>query len=135
MPIILIKPVAPFVPPALGNVGEVSIPHLDAPFSLSAQINPFTKLSYGAKVVEQNDEACVMACVRNIIACPQGFREEAPDFGVPPSQFGNAPLETDGLVQAIALSEPRATAEILEMALQNDQERQLAVRIKANTNE
>ena len=100
------------------------IPHLDSPFAITAK---------GAKVVDQNTPEEILACARNIIACPVGFRLENSRFGSPPLQFGNAPLPMTAVQRAIQRWEPRATADITERALANEQEREIDIRIESDT--
>jgi hypothetical protein len=102
-----------------GEGGKPSIPHLDAPFTLT---------SAGAAVVDQNTPAEIEACVNNIVACPVGFRSESPNFGIPSPQFTNAPVPVTGIEQAIQLREPRAEPHITEYAdASGDQERHLSI--------
>lgn len=106
----------------------IDIPALAAPFSIMTAIDPETGLSVGAAEVEQGSEADIEACVYNILVCPQGFRLEDPDFGVPALQFANAPLPVADVLAAVQRYEPRASLSIVESVLEGlEQQRALAL--------
>jgi phage baseplate assembly protein W len=98
-------------------------PHFASPFSISKN---------GPAVVQQASTEEIDANVRTILACPVGFRTELPEFGVPPEQFGNVPLDVPGLTRAIQRWEPRATIDIVERALADQQERALEIQLEGD---
>lgn len=103
----------------------VQIPHLAAPFQLSAA---------GAAVVEQNSNDEILACVDNIVHCNEGFLLDEPEFGIPFLQFGNAPLNTTGVATAINQWEPRAQITMSEQAGSgSDQERIVTIGVSGGT--
>lgn len=82
-------------------VSEIERPHIAFPFAYEADGS--------LAVVEEDSVEEVAACVANIAICPQGYRLDAPDFGVPDPSFATLPIDPDSLQHAIAKSEPRAT--------------------------
>jgi hypothetical protein len=109
-------------------VEQPDTPAFAAPFSLTAAINPETGLSVGADEVEQGSEADVEAQVYNVLVCPQGFRIEAPNFGIPQLQFSNAPLPIADVLAAVQRYVPDASLSIVESVLEGiEQQRSLAV--------
>ena len=78
----------------------VALPHFDAPFEL---------MRTGVKVVEQGSPEEIAACIFNICVCEEGFREDRPEFGIPPLLFQTLPLNTEALKVQINRFEPRAT--------------------------
>lgn len=103
-------------------------PAFAAPFSLDATLDPETGFSVGAEEVEQGSEADVEAQVYNVLLCPQGFRVEAPDFGIPQLQFSTTPLPVNDVLAAVQRSVPGAPLSIVESVLEGiEQQRALAV--------
>jgi hypothetical protein len=100
----LLRPVAvvlaPVSPPR-------DVPHLAFPFHRE-----------GPRVatVEQDTSEHVMSCENVIVRCPQGFREERPDFGWPFPTFQNVPLNLEPLRAALDRLEPRGSADVTEWA-------------------
>jgi hypothetical protein len=114
--------------PAVAGASQVNIPAFAAPFSITAQLDPETGLSFGADEVEQRSEADVEAQVYNVLVCPQGFRIEDPSFGIPQLQFSNAPLPIAGILAAVQRYVPDASLSIVESVLEGiEQQRALAV--------
>ncbi len=106
----------------------VDIPAFSAPFSITAALNIETGLSIGASEVEQGSEEDVEAQVYNVLACPQGFRIEDPNFGGPPLQFSNAPLPIADVLAAVQRYVPDANLSIVESVLEGiEQQRALTV--------
>lgn len=104
------------------------IPQFSAPFAISAAIDPETGLSIGASEVEQGSEADIEAQVYNVLVCPQGFRIESPEFGIPALQFQNAPLPIDAVIAAVQRWVPDAPVSIVESVLEGiEQQRALTV--------
>ena len=125
MPIIITR--EPLVT-APASPSTPDIPQFAAPFSISATIDPETGLSVGAAEVEQGSEADVEAQVYNVLVCPQGFRIEEPEFGVPPLQFSNAPLPISDVLAAVQRYVPDASLSIVESVLEGiEQQRALTV--------
>lgn len=109
-------------------MSEVDLPQFSAPFSLTATVNPETGLSIGASEIEQGSEADIEACVYNILVCPQGFRLDDPEFGVPALQFSTVPLPAGDVLAAVQRYEPRATPSIVEAVLEGiEQQRAITV--------
>lgn len=125
MPIIITR--EPLVT-APASPSTPDIPQFAAPFSISATIDPETGLSVGAAEVEQGSEADVEAQVYNVLVCPQGFRIEELEFGVPPLQFPNVPLPISDVLAAVQRYVPDASLSIVESVLEGiEQQRALVV--------
>lgn len=111
-------------------LGVADIPQFSAPFSISAQIDPETGVSVGADEVEQGSEADIEAQVYNVLVCPQGFRIEDPDFGIPQLQFKTVPLPAAGVLAQVQRYVPDATLATVESVLEGiEQQRTLTVEI------
>lgn len=91
-------------------VGPVPLEGIDLPdFAF-----PFTFDSKGEAVVNQQGTVEeVAACVANIATCPQGFRTDVPDFGIPDPTFSPLPLNTTLIARAITKHEPRARLNVV----------------------
>lgn len=98
----------------------VNVPHLAVPFELG---------STGAMVVEQGSPEDVSGQVQNVLAFAVGERVEAPDFGITPLQFQNAPLGLRTLMEQVARWVPRVTLEAIEEALESEQERSTTLEV------
>jgi hypothetical protein len=83
----------------VGEPANVEVPHFAALFAIGRN---------GAAVVEQDSEDDKAACVYRVAVCPQGFREDLPDFGIPQLARKAVPLNLDALQATIELWEPRA---------------------------
>lgn len=59
-------------------------------------------------LVEQDTEAEIAQCVRNICSFERGFRIEDPDFGIEDPTFTVMPIDTNDIVQAVEEYEQRA---------------------------
>jgi hypothetical protein len=79
---------------------SVELPHFSAPFEL---------VRSGVKVVPQGSPEEIASCVYSICVCEEGFREDRPEFGIPPLLFQTVPLNTQALRSQIEAFEPRAT--------------------------
>lgn len=75
-------------------------PHIKYPF----QRDPATGK---VQVVEQDTPEHVMSCNLVITNCPQGAREDRPEFGWPWPELANAPLDLTPLRLALEQFEPR----------------------------
>lgn len=69
---------------------------------------PFTIGPHGTITVEQGSEENIAGNVYNVAVCPQGFRDDLPEFGVPSLLWQRMPLDLTGLQQALARWEPQA---------------------------
>lgn len=100
----------------------------DTPEHFSAN---FTIARSGAKTVEQDTPEDVAACVYRIALCPEGYREDLPEFGVPELAFQTVPLDLATYDDALKFWEPRATLESIEeaQALSEQQVRKVAVEV------
>ena len=67
-------------------------------------------------VVEQDTLDELVVSVSCICSFPIGFRVEAPDFGIPELELGNAPLPVEEVERQIETWEPRADVEVTEAA-------------------
>ncbi len=74
-------------------------PHFASPFHIDSKGN--------IGVVEQDTLAEREACVLNIVRCPEGFRQDDLNFGIPDPSFRTLPVDVDGLKDAIRRSESR----------------------------
>jgi len=93
---------------ALRVEGYDSRPHFRHPFGRST-------LHPGVTFVEQDTAEHILSCEGVIVACPQGFRDDRPDFGVPWPEYRTRPSGED-IAHALRKLEPRsvATAETWE---------------------
>ena len=73
--------------------------HIGAVFSLKPHL----------KTVVQGTSECTAARVYHIAVCPEGFREDLPQFGVPELAFQRVPLGLAAFEAAIRQWEPEAT--------------------------
>jgi hypothetical protein len=78
--------------------------------------SPFTIGKHGAKTNEQGSPADTLASAVNVCQCPEGFREDLPQFGRPELLFNTVPLPLSDLADAIALWEPEAPQTVVEEA-------------------
>jgi hypothetical protein len=74
-------------------------PHFDLPL----KIGPL-----GANVVEQDSIDDVANCVVMIVSVPQGWRDEAPQFGIDDPTLRRQPLGADAIMGVIGAQDPRA---------------------------
>lgn len=87
-------------------MSSVEIPHL----SLPLRFVPGQSKRMSAAVTEQDSMDEIADCVLAILLCPQGFRVELPEFGIPDPAFTDVDLEQ--LREQIEEWEPRADAEL-----------------------
>lgn len=73
---------------------------------------PFTFTNGVANVAEQDTIDDVASCVRNVVSCVQGFRDDLPDFGIPDPLFQAAPFNPQAMQEAIGRWEPRAALDV-----------------------
>lgn len=96
------------------------------PVHFSAQ---FTLRKGGAVTVEQDTNEDIAACVYRVAVCPEGFREDLPEFGVPELAFQTVPLDLLTYQDSLSHWEPRADPETVEeaQALTEQQARNVTV--------
>jgi hypothetical protein len=87
-------------------------PHFDLPFRMSG--SKFAE-------VEQDTEDDVYNCVYASLVTPEGYRPEAPDFGMPDLAFGVQPLDANMIKSKIIADEPRAQVTLDQQAGAYDQ--------------
>jgi hypothetical protein len=86
---------------------EVVTPKLAFPFELSAT-------GVRAKVVEQNSDEEVSACLEVLLRTVVGTREEVPDYGIPDQAFRENGASRAQILAAIHLWEQRARVDMTE---------------------
>jgi phage baseplate assembly protein W len=84
----------------------VVIPHFQWPWSFDT--------STGVAVVEQDTIDETYSNVQFLVACPAGAWQDQPSFGIPSPLFSQAPVDTNGIEQAIVAWEPRAAVAAIE---------------------
>jgi phage baseplate assembly protein W len=84
-------------------VDEIS--HLALPLRLVGS-------SYAAVAQDSSDELTTTVAV--ICAFPVGYRAERPEFGVPPPELSDEPLDLAAIQRAVGIYEPRAVATVLQ---------------------
>lgn len=72
----------------------IATPHWQAHFNFNAKGE--------SSVVEQGSSEDLLARAYNVLACPKGFREDKPEFGIPEVLFKTVPLNTAGVQEAVA---------------------------------
>lgn len=78
--------------------------------------SPFTIIKEGARTNEQGSPADILASAVNVCQCPEGFREDLPQFGRPELLFNTVPLPLSTLADAITTWEPDASDVVAEEA-------------------
>lgn len=72
---------------------------------------PFRRGSDGKVVcVEQDTIEHIESCCQVIVRCPQGFRDDRPEFGWPFPEFHTMPVNVRDLERALDEFEPRGRA-------------------------
>jgi hypothetical protein len=87
------------------------VPHFDLPFQLGPA---------GAPVVEQDSIDDIANCVTAVVSTHIGWRELAPEFGVPDYTFRKTPIGADDIANWVSNQEPRALLIIDEHSDQTD---------------
>lgn len=95
-----------------GNAPVPAIPHFGFPFAF--QQHPDGTIQ--AATTEQDSLQEIFDCAQAIVACPIGFRDDLPTFGVPYPEFHQTPLDSGPIRRAIGMWEPRAELESAEYA-------------------
>lgn len=72
----------------------VSTPHWSAHFTFDARGR--------SVVVEQDSPADIEARAYNVFVCPQGFREDQPEYGIPQLLFQTVPLDLTAVQESVA---------------------------------
>ncbi len=70
--------------------------------------SPFTIGREGLSVVEQGSPEGIVSNIRNVAVCPQGFRDDLPEFGLPLTLNSYYPLDPEIVEEAILRWEPEA---------------------------
>lgn len=90
-------------------MAEVETPlHLAVPFRITKT---------GAKTNEQGSPADILASAVNVLECPEGFREDLPQFGRPALLFDTVPLPLADIAATVELWERDATPVVVEEAM------------------
>lgn len=82
---------------------EPAIPQCAAPFAIGKD---------GTQTVEQGSEEAKAAHIYNIAVCPQGARDDLPEYGIPPLLWQPLPLDLTALEEALHRWEPEANLEL-----------------------
>lgn len=64
--------------------------------------------------VEQDTLEHIASCENVIVRCPQGFRDDRPEFGIPFPEFVNIPINPSDIEDALRTFEPRGRANARE---------------------
>ncbi len=99
----------PHTEPSLTLNLPAKVPHFAQPFEFNNK--------GVVKTVEQDSEQDILDCVLRICLCPEGFREDQPEFGLPELAFQTIPLDLKAVEEAIERFEPRCTTQIVERAM------------------
>lgn len=99
------------VPQAAPTPSTPVLPQFDAPFRLDSKGQAVT--------VEQGSPEDIAAQIYNVIACPQGAKQNDPTWGIPSPLFGPVPLDLNGIVKAVQALVPGATVEAVQRAVGN----------------
>lgn len=75
------------------------VPHFTIPFRFAGA---------RAVVVEQDSVDEIATCVLAVLLCPEGYRVELPEFGLPDQTFGVPGVDLEEIRTVIDLWEPRA---------------------------
>lgn len=73
---------------------------------------PFTIGKNGTETVEQGSVEADAAHIYNVAVCPQGFRDDLPEYGIPSLLWQTLPLDLTALEEALHRWEPRANLEL-----------------------
>jgi hypothetical protein len=90
------------------------VPEAETPVHLAV---PFAIGKHGARTNEQGSQADILASAVNVVQCPEGFREDLPQFGRPELLFNVTPLPLADLAAAVGLWERDATPVVVEEAV------------------
>ena len=73
---------------------------------------PFAIGEHGTETVEQGSTEADAAHIYNIAVCPQGFRDDLPEYGIPPLLWQRMPVDLTALEEALHRWEPKADLEL-----------------------
>jgi phage baseplate assembly protein W len=94
---------------------------------------PFRRGSNGkVAVVEQDSTEHIMSCETLIVACPQGFRLDRPEFGIPWPEYRNT-IDPGEITAAMREFEPRSrlnAQEVLDLRARGVGERTVNVEVE-----
>ena len=79
---------------------------------------PFRFATPQAAVVEQDSIDEIAYCAYAVLICPQGFRVELPEFGLPDLTFTQQPVNRELIRETIEEWEPRAAVAFSEEELE-----------------
>lgn len=82
----------------------VEVPQCAAPFEVGPDGD--------AVLVEQGSVENEAANIYNIAVCPQGFRDDLPEYGIPSLTWQTLPLDLGALEEALHRWEPEANLEL-----------------------
>lgn len=100
----------------------IELPHFSAEFTITRT---------GSTYVEQASEEDIVACCYRLLVCPEGFREDLPEFGLEELTFQTIPLDLSIIEETIERWESRATSSIIEKTIDNIQsQRQVYVEVE-----
>ncbi len=71
----------------------MAVPHFAYPFAFNSKGRSI--------VVEQDSEGDLKARAANVCVCPEGFREDLPEFGIEEVLFKNLPLNLAGIQSSV----------------------------------
>jgi hypothetical protein len=78
---------------------------------------PFAFSSTGSvRTVAQDSPEAILSNTLNVCECPENFRDDLPEFGVPELTWQNVPLQLKPLVEAVKRWEPEAELDVVEKA-------------------
>jgi hypothetical protein len=75
------------------------VPHFSYPFRFASPL---------AAVTEQDSLDEIADCVLVTLLCPQGYRAELPEFGLPDPTFSSPTVDVDVMRRTVEFWEPRA---------------------------
>jgi phage baseplate assembly protein W len=76
-----------------------ALPHFSYPFRFGGP---------NAAVSEQDSLEEIADCCATVLLCPLGYRDELPEFGLPPQTFATPAPDRDDIRGALDMWEPRA---------------------------
>lgn len=85
------------------------VPHFALPFCFSTP---------QARVVEQDSIDEIAYCTYAVLICPQGFRVDLPEFGLPDLTFSQQPVDRELIRATVEEWEPRALVAFSEDELE-----------------
>jgi phage baseplate assembly protein W len=89
-----------------------AIPHFSYPFRFGGP---------QAAVSEQDSLEEIADCCATVLLCPLGYRDELPEFGLPPQTFASPAPDRDEIRGALETWEPRAATLLSQDPLTEDE--------------